>query len=224
MNQHFSKSAAWAFCVSVLLPAAAVANPVFSNFGPAQGYNTLNGSPVGNAFDGNNYAEGATFTPSANAIFGSLDIALSWAFSAPASSFIVDLTQNNGGQPGAVIESFTVSGGLLQQQGNNNAPLALNSVLHPSLLAGTAYWITVATANARDSIVWNDNSTGDVSNQAVSTDGAATWFAPSGGTPGAYEINSYTAVPEPFSYITEAFILLPLLMNGLKQSRKTRAA
>ena len=50
---------------------------------------------------------------------------------------------------------------------------------------------------------WNNNSTGDSSNQGISTDGGATWFAPSGQTPGAYEVdgNAIGAVPEPGSLV-----------------------
>jgi hypothetical protein len=53
------------------------------------------------------------------------------------------------------------------------------------------------TSSLNYAIAWNDNLTNDPSDQAVSSDGGATWFSPSGMTPSAYEVDGTTSVPEP---------------------------
>ncbi len=76
----------------------------------------------------------------------------------------------------------------------------MTSVAHPTLTAGTQYWITVSSS-VNFAIAWNDNSTGDASDQAISSDGGASWFSPSGMTPSAYEVDGATSVPEPSTTI-----------------------
>jgi hypothetical protein len=184
------------------VPAVSRADSVlFSNFGPGFSHNTSSGNPVGNAFDGNDYAEGGTFMPTTSANFSSLDIALSCAFTCP-DNFTVSLDANNAGIPGAALESFILSGASLGLLSANNPPIVLSSVLEPLLAAGTEYWVTVSS-DLNDSIAWNWNSTGDTSSEAISTDGGTTWFAPSGLTPSAYQVNgaSLSAVPEPSTLI-----------------------
>jgi len=173
---------------------------------------------------GNNYAEGSSFTPSATSTFGSLQIALSFFF-VPLSGFTVALNADSGSDtPGVAIESFSVSGGLLGALGNNNSPLVLNTTGFHVLTTGTKYWITVSTADSGDSIVWNWNSTGDVSDQAISTDGSVSWFSPSGLTPGAFEVESAVAVPEPSTFIIGAMLLLSFAISALRKSRKSQTA
>jgi hypothetical protein len=86
------------------------------------------------------------------------------------------------------------SGKVFVLGGEYNAPLVLNSLVHPLLNASTRYWVTVA-ADLNDSIAWNLNSIGDGADHALSADAGATWFSPSGNTPGAFQVNS--VVPEP---------------------------
>jgi hypothetical protein len=200
-------------------PAVSRADVVlFTNFGAGFSYNTGAGNFVGNAFDGsgNNYAEGDTFTPTTSANFSTLDIALSCFLACP-DNLTVSLDKNNAGVPGAVLESFTVAGPSLGAFGANNPPVALTAVGPPILLtAGTPYWVTVS-ADLNDSITWNWNSTGDTSSQAISTDGGTTWFAPSGLTPGAYQVNGTpvtTVVPEPGALVLLTTVLLLLALGN----------
>ena len=197
MTRHFT-SISVAFCLSLLLPAISAASTIYSNFGAGQSYDITEGNLVGNDFSGDNLGEGDTFTPAATAKFGSLDIALSCSVASCPDPFTVTLSTDSGSDsPGAVIESFTDSGVKLGALNVNNAPLVFNSVSMPTLTAGTQYWVTVAT-DLSNSISWNLNSTGDTSDQAISSDGGATWFSPSGLTPGAYEVDStVTTTPEP---------------------------
>jgi hypothetical protein len=202
MTRQLTALAAVGICILFLLPAVSTASiiTVFTNFGAGQSYNTAGGNPVGNDFVGDDAAEGDTFTPTVTSAFSSLNIAVScFAIGDCPDSFTISLDSDNAGLPGAVIESFTVPGdGALGILGNSNAPLTATSVLHPTLTAGTAYWIVV-TADSNDSIAWNWNSTSDPSAEAFSPDSGTTWFSPSGLTPGAFEVNGTvsSATPEP---------------------------
>jgi hypothetical protein len=182
---------------SILLFAAssvAEAATVFTNFGPGLSYDINSGNPVGNAFDGNDYAEANSFVPTGSGSLQSLRIALSCAFACPGPVG-VSLTTDTADHPGLVLESFVVPGGTLGPIGTNNSPLFLLSVLHPALIMGTKYWVAVG-AGLTDTAAWNLNTTGDLSDQAISTDGGSTWFSPSGNTPGALAVEA-EAVPEP---------------------------
>jgi PEP-CTERM motif len=195
-------------------PSVAQAGALFTNFGPALSYDISSGNPVGNAFDGKDYAQANSFLPSFSGSLQSLRIALSCAFGCP-DAVGVSLTADNADQPGLVLESFVVAGGALGPIGINNPPLFLLSVLHPSLNVGTRYWVAVG-AGLTDTVAWNLNTTGDVSDQAISSDNGATWFSPSGNTPGALEVD---AVPEPGSYgLVGGGVLLSLLL----QRRRSR--
>jgi hypothetical protein len=176
----------------------AAATPIFTNFGAGQSYDTSGGNPIGNAFDGNTYAEGDTFVSGGNFNLGSITLALSYVF--PGSvpdNFTVALKTDSGNAPGStVLESWTVLGIALGPLGTNHLPLTLTSVLNPALTNGTRYWVT-GSSDSNDSIAWNWNSTGDSSDEAISLDGGSSWFSPSGLTSGALEVDSRVIVPTP---------------------------
>ena len=185
--------------LALVAPAVAPASVIFTDFGAGHSYDITGGNPIGNAFDGNNYAEGESFTPAANANFGSVSVAMGCNVGCPvAANFTISLTSDSGDSPGAAIESFIFTSFTLGATGLNNAPIIATSVLKPLLTSGTQYWITVASSIAYSS-TWNWNSTGDTADQAISVDGGASWFSPSGLTPGAFEVDSAATAttPEP---------------------------
>lgn len=185
--------------LAALLPAtSSAASIIFTNFGASLAYDATQGEPVGSDFVGDNAAEGDSFTPASNAVFQSAIVALSCVVGCPAAeNFVVSLNEDSSDSPGSVMESFIFTGQTLGALGNNNAPIPVTSVLQPTLLAGTQYWITVSSSKAY-AIVWNNNSTGDTNDQAVSSDGGGSWYAPTGATPGALELDgTAVAAPEP---------------------------
>jgi hypothetical protein len=182
--------------LAAALPAIAPAAVIFTNFGPSLSYDVTQGNPVGNDFAGDNAGEGDSFIMSSNAIFTSARVALSCVVGCPASeSFVISLNADNADSPGASLESFIFPGATLGGLGNNNPLIMVTSVAHPSLNIGKRYWITI-TSTTSSAIAWNNNSTGDTHDQAVSSDGGATWFSPSGQTPGALEVDGIIT-PEP---------------------------
>jgi hypothetical protein len=173
-------------------------------------YDVTQGNPVGNDFVGDNAAQADSFVLSGNATFQSLAVGLSCVGTCPGSdNFTISLDANSGGAPGAVIESFIFTGVTLGPLGSNNTPITAASVLMPLLTGGTEYWITL-TSSPSYAIAWNLNSTGDTDPQATSSDGGATWFAPSGMTPSALQVNGI--VPEPSAGLLLAGGLLGLML------------
>ena len=204
----------WILLVAVPMLSSAASVALYSNFAAGSSYDISQGNPVGNAFDGNHYAEGDTFVLTGDAIFDSLRIALS-CFASCTEPFFVTLTEDAGNQPGAALETFTVPGAELGVLGANNPPLVLNSVATPALSAGARYWITVG-ADLNDSIAWNLNSIGDAEAQAISTDNGSTWFSPSGNTPGAFEVRGVVPEPGGIGLVLSGGVILAFL-------RKSRA-
>lgn len=212
MTYHSARLAAFALSI-VLFAVSGVAHAdtvLFTNFGAGMSYDTSGGLSVGNYFDGNNYAHSDQFTVSSTSTLSSLQLALSCLFACP-DNFTVDLTSDSSGSPGGVLEAFSVAGSSLQPLGSGTAVVDLTSLLHPTLTAGTEYWVTVFS-DTNNTIAWNWNSTGNTNNTAVSTDGGATWFAPSSETPGALQVDgpSTTVIPEPGT-----FALLGTSLAGL---------
>lgn len=198
---------------SVLMMAMvgrASAAVIFTNLGPGMSYDVTQGNPVGNDFAGDNDAEANSFILTGAAKFQSLAVALSCVGSCPASdNFTITLAANNGGSPGAPIESFVFTNTLLGALGNNNTLITATSLLNPVLQPGTEYWVTVSSSPS-DAIAWNLNSTGDMSPQASSTDGGTTWFSPSGMTPSALQVNGM--IPEPSAGLLLGGGLLGLML------------
>jgi hypothetical protein len=206
-------------CVlSMGISSHALADVIFSNFGPGYSYNVSSGNVVGDGFDGSIYSEGDSFAPIQNAVFGSLRIALSEVFpGSQGTSLTISLTADSGNTPGAVLESWLLAPGSLGLLGNNNAPVVLNSSLNLTLLAGTEYWITASLGGMGNSVAWNWNSTGDMNAHAIN-DGSG-WFSPSGMTPGAFEVDSAASVPEP-----STLALFGLAFAGIARSRRKSSA
>jgi len=207
-------------------PAARADSVVFSNFGAGSSYNTGAGNFIGNGLDGSgsNYAEGDTFTPSAASTVTSLQLALSSYFGTNFDELQVSLANDSGaGFPGAVLASFDVLPGTLGMLGNNNPPVTFSVSPGITLTAGSPYWVTVADiSGGADSNIWNWNITGDASSQAISTDGGATWFSPSGLPAGAYAVFAGVAVPEPSAVVLLASGAAGLLASQWRRRRKTR--
>jgi hypothetical protein len=205
------------FTLMFVVPAVSHATVVYSNFGTSFGYNTSAGNIVGDDGAGDNLGQADTFTPGSTAILNTIEIALSCQdVRLCPTAFTVSLESDSGDAPATILESFTVAGTSLGVLGVNNAPITLTSVLNPTLVAGTQYWLAV-TGPLTDMIVWNWNSTGDSSDQSVSLDGGASWISQSGQTPSAYEIDGTIATPEPGTLL---LLLGGGLLIGLKRQFK----
>jgi hypothetical protein len=129
---------------------------------------------------------------------------------------MISITEDNGGAPGAVIESFVVSPQSCVDLCSDL--YTIDSVLHPLLSIGSTYWITWAAASptcacsAPNNTVWM-NDLGTIGNVDQSPDGS-TWHSvaddnppPPGYLP-AFDVNgTLVTTPEPSSGV--------LLFGGL---------
>jgi hypothetical protein len=160
------------------------AGTVVSTFGPADSYDTSNQwSFVGPNDTTIDYA--VTFTPSADATFTAVRLAL-------ASAAQIQLEIRQGADPnGTLVESIfdTFSPGIL----------TVNSVINPTLTAGTQYWLVARSPGLLfPSTGWFYNDQG-FTGLSIET-APNVWSASVGVTP-AYEILGDSAVPEPSSVI-----------------------
>jgi hypothetical protein len=160
---------------------------LFNNFGPGNSYGS------GAWALGHSIAE--SFTPSNNVTLNSLLLGLDKSTS-NSDGVIVSLRTDGGSNlfPSiTILESFTVPGSSLPLIGTTtSSPITENSVLQPSMTAGTLYWIEVTPASTNTSAGWNQNSIGD---------SGPLWengFGTSNQVLGALEVTANT-VPEPES-------------------------
>jgi hypothetical protein len=181
-----------------MFAATSGAVSVYSDFGPSDAYNTDTGYDItGSTSDLNVFGELAEpFTPGFDCVFS--DVLLALGNSSGTNQAEVTLAADNAGEPGATIESLSLTG--LAGFGSLDLVQA-NSVLNPDLLAGDQYWIVVApsiseTSDTND--VWNFNSTGVA--DGYSFNSGSGWNSFSGFTTPAFEVDAVggvSAVPEP---------------------------
>lgn len=152
-----------------------------------------------------------SFTPGSTSYFTELDVAL--GITSGANSVTVELMSDSGGQPGSVLQSWSVNGlpslgtccALQTLLGNGTIPLT----------SGTPYWVAVLPAGADTRAGWNLNSTGAAGTQFENQ--GAGWFQYSTSQAlGAFEVqgvqNPGTGVPEPgTAVLTLAAGMLALL-------------
>jgi hypothetical protein len=189
-----------------VLPSRSQASPivVYDNFGPGQSYN-IGGwnvagptNPDGPAFE---QAVAEPFTPATTV---TLDSVLVPIFPVGATNSVIvslrsDVIGPGGAEPGAPLESFTVTG--LPAGGT---VFELDSISHPILDAGTTYWIAVFPGTSDGFAAWNENTTG-ASGISFTFDGGNTWnwdyySSTFGNTSAAFEVlGNQVSTPEPSS-------------------------
>jgi hypothetical protein len=190
-----SKSRARALFTALILLAAthARASIVFSNLGPG---NSLTSPGIGIGFitftSTFNYA-GLEFTPTGQSYtLDSIQLPLQ-LISGPNIADIF-LTSNAGGLPGAILESFQISGALTS---GGNSLVTIASTSHPLLSAGSQYWV-VAAGGPSSFVTWAQNELQETGpNVSGPTLGSLVRDSDSN-VREALQING-TAVPEPSS-------------------------
>jgi hypothetical protein len=108
-----------------------------------------------NSAAGGAFSAAMGFTPSANFDLTQIDISLTWT-AGTNSGPVLTLNSDNGGLPGSILMSWTLSGGLPPFVSNGACCTAIESVTPTSPLVlsfGSQYWL-VATAGAADT--WDD--------------------------------------------------------------------
>ena len=192
--------------VRVLAVGAALgASPVFSatiysNFGPGDSYNSGAAYGIGPVLSFNSIT-GESFVPGANFQFSHARLALA-APGLGGSQIGVFLEDDNGGNPGAILDSLVEQSPLL---GGAGSVIQFNCASCPDLTAGTTYWIVAAPASGSFS-TWFYNNTNDNSGVAYNlhSGGSPTpgsWLDNPTAPRGAFEVDGTQlgSVPEPGS-------------------------
>src|SRR5207253_1021749 len=115
---------------------------VFDNFGPANTYQPNLGWAITGPTNANGqFTQGDQFTPSGTGALTSIDIAM--GLEQVPNHFDLFLANDAAGLPGAVLESFSVKDAM-EDFGNTDPPITLNSAAHPVLTSGTPYWLVAS--------------------------------------------------------------------------------
>jgi hypothetical protein len=193
------------FCFLIILGSSAIAasaqTTLFDNFGPGHTSN----NHVLWAVDGPEvsldtiFEPAMGFTPSVTATLSQIDFAISFILG-PTNSVTLSLSQDASGVPGAVIQSWTVTG--LPNAGSSTTT-SFNTVdgSGETLTAGQLYWL-VASAPTTTQDGWNETTSGDTGLLAQSNDSGATWNPSTTTTQGAFDVLGVpSTVPEPGSLL-----------------------
>ena len=169
----------------------------YSTLGPGDSYTGNSGYTLG-IFAGKDFSAAEAFSPSSTITFDDVDLAAGWI--SGNNSLIVQLRDDGGGLPGAVLESFTFTNIPEWPQGGSGDLLIGDSLLHPELVAGAQYWVAVLPGATYTSGVW-DFSGPPIMNATLcgSTDGGSTWYRLSNTQQPAFRIDG-SAVPEPSTF------------------------
>jgi hypothetical protein len=172
-----------ALAVVVGASPSARADVIYDNFGPGDTYQTNIGWTIGGPPGTPFWEQGDPFTVSGSWTLTQVTLAAGYVLG--DNVYTVWLMDDNGGQPGNVIEEFDFAG--LGPFGSFNPPLVAASALNPTLDDGATYWL-VSTTSMGTWTAWNLNNTGDVGAHAQRTDGGP-WNIVTN-TRGAYRIEA----------------------------------
>jgi hypothetical protein len=194
---------------------------VYSTFGAGDSFNGGNSFEVAGSGGGQRYfAEAMAFTPSATVTLDTIR----FVANSFVGQFSVDavLTQDASGAPGNALETFS-SITLLATA----AILTETSTLHPTLNAGTTYWLELRPHDPTTTLVggWNLSSPPVSGTRPFRNDPSGTWQS-STVTQAAFDIAgaaTATATPEPASLTLLAIGAVGLLGYGWRQRKQAAA-
>jgi uncharacterized protein (TIGR03437 family) len=166
--------------------ATAVAQPttIVSTFGPNDTTSTVDNDGIGSPSPSNNIQDefASSFTPSASYTLDSITIAVE---NLSGTNQLTVYLASGVSQPGSPIESFSLAGIPSVYPGTIET---VTSSLHPTLFAGTRYWVVVSAADLTNTYdAWALGLVpipGELYEQHEFASSTA-WFAPPGSPTGA---------------------------------------
>jgi hypothetical protein len=195
-----------------IAPACVQADVIHSNFGPGDSFGTVNFAIRGASASPplEEVHQAAPFTPTFDAQFDSAELPLG-LFGGGTNLFIVELRNDDGfGLPGSVIESFTLDGVLTGPE----LIRTVNSTLHPTLNAGSQYWLTALPGADDAYATWRSNDQGEFGRASGPDWGYVN------ATRQAFRINGTpTAIPEPSSLALFGIGAVGVLGYGWRRRR-----
>jgi hypothetical protein len=173
---------------------------IFNTFGPGHSFDNGGGIEVGTANGVITITAAMAFTPNMTAPLFAIDVAIG-SESVTGTQFNLALVTDNGGQPGSVLESWSLTATFLSVTCAHCFETAF-STQNPILQAGTQYWLVASPGPNPTPIsfvddAWLSNSIGVLGTSASSVDGGKTWGIHTNGGLAAFDVRGITAVPEP---------------------------
>jgi hypothetical protein len=165
---------------------------LFNDFGPGSTYNAAGWWNIA----GTAILPAMKFTPSATAQLTSLAFGMTIPVQGGVNGVTVELRSDAGGVPGALIESFDLSGQTMPALGTQGPPLTATSVTNPTLTAGTNYWLVAVDTNPNQA-VWNFNDQGITGGGSTTPNGGASWQAFPTVSDAAFEVFGTQTVAAP---------------------------
>jgi len=204
MNHRALRAACGLMVGCLAFGGRSFADTVFSNFGPLDTFNTQDGFPVSGpkSLLGQSITVAMGFTSPGNFTLSQIDVAVSYF--AGVNDVVLTLNTDSGGIPGAIMESWTLTG--LPNFGSDYAPLTLTSVPGVRLDAGQIYWLEASAGEPTNLSVWNQNSIGETGTIDEYFSGG--WHEFSNRAQGAFDVIGAAATPEPASAALIGFGLL----------------
>lgn len=148
-----------ALAASFLIAGVAHGQVLYTNFGAGLAYDTVNRWDFSSGGGCSQNALAVQFTPSSTSLFGDAKLALANSpFAIGPNQVSVYLESDSAGSPGSIIEQLSATGLATFPA---SSVITVSSVSHPSLTAGTSYWLVLDTADPTTCDLWYQNSIGD---------------------------------------------------------------
>jgi hypothetical protein len=178
---------------------------IFNTFGSGYSRSCCAAVEVGTPNGQTVFTEAMAFTPNMTSPLFAIDVAVV-TYSEPGSPFTLALMTNNGGEPGSIIESWSLTATFFTFSCDHCVETALSS-RDPVLQAGTTYWLVASPGPGNpppgtDFIDngWMLNNVGALGTSASSINGGTTWTVTNGNF-AAFDVKGITAVPEPSTLV-----------------------
>lgn len=192
--------------ILLYFPTPAGAGPIFSNLNTihSTAYN-ITGPDAGNGSA--TLAQGTFFIPTHTAAVSGIRLIADYI--SGQNLLIVKLQEDQGGNPGNILETFIIA----DQLGTFGSLVSADSVLNPVIQAGAPYWFVLYPGELDTRISWH-GSNSDYGPTNISIDNGVTWQGSHfpAGTP-IYEVDgtSGSVVSEPASMTLTLYLVGGLL-------------
>ena len=212
-----------ALLLNLCLAATTTAGPIYSNLGPGLSFEpgssirAASGSAV--VFSPSGLAAATPFDVPVASDYALTDIYL--ALYGPATQVQVELRNNAGGAPGAILASWLMTFPAFSFTNTIVGAQTISGITGITLDAGATYWLAIFPTAPGTDTWWYHNNTGQTNIKASSFNGGASWSNTlnANGAFGVFGDAQATTVPDPATLITLGTGLLGLVSARVRARR-----